>query len=722
MGDVTLKFNRSSSNVRTQSSYSKKTYSTGTIYYTTKNELPERFPSSALIFTTDTAELYVGTDLGIQKLKLGSEEDLDPKIFLTIARARELYQTIDNAKNDKNSIEQQIAAVEDNTYSKTAINDFILKDANFDGVLDNIQAYTKERIDQLLGGKAEAADIYTKQEANELLRAKADKAEYEATRDTVNAIAPVVSELQTDITTRAKAANVYSKDAVDATVADIDSKINKVKADLTQLSSVTAKTTDLNNAIETVNHTVEGLDISKATVSYVNEQDLVLDTNIKKVANDLETFATNVYNKTEVNSKIAEVNTAVTNTNNRITESVASITEDISAANRSIALNANSVTSNKRDIDKNTGDISDIKALINELQTTLSNKANTSDVYTTAQIQDLLAGKVDMAGIYRAIDEHTETTLKALFEREDELDLSLFYTKTDIDGFLALKANEQDRLSLLETVRGNSNDITRILEVKIPNVTRDLDQVITDVNNIRLTATDSLTVANDSRELANDAKISAKAASDNADFAIAKANQAMEKSATAETSATAAFERAAAAEENVTGAIQAAETIRELAAGMQLSFARLQNETVSKTTFETEMLKKADLSALDFKVSTQAFEEALALKADKGDLEALEFAAAVKTDVDEALAAKADKVTVDNKLDIINNSISGISNSVTALDLRLTAALADTSYVDNAIRNKANAADVYTKAEVDELLNDVVRQVLNTLTLKILGQ
>jgi cell division septum initiation protein DivIVA len=54
--------------------------------------------------------------------------------------------------------------------------------------------------------------------------------------------------------------------------------------------------------------------------------------------------------------------------------------------------------------------------------------------------------------------------------------------------------------------------------------------------------------------------------------------------------------------------------------------------------------------------------------------------------------------------------------------LRLTAALADTSYVDNAIRNKANAADVYTKAEVDELLNDVVRQVLNTLTLKILGQ
>lgn len=722
MADVTLKFNRSSSNVRTQSSYSKKTYSTGTIYYTTKNELPERFPSNALIFTTDTAELYVGTDLGIQKLKLGSEEDLDPKIFLTIARARELYQTIDNAKNDKNSIEQQIAAVEDNTYSKTAINDFILKDANFDGVLDNIQAYTKERIDQLLGGKAEAADIYTKQEANELLRAKADKAEYEATRDTVNAIAPVVSELQTDIITRAKASNVYSKDAVDATVADIDSKINKVKADLTQLSSVTAKTTDLNNAIETVNHTVEGLDISKATVSYVNEQDLVLDTNIKKVANDLETFATNVYNKTEVNGKIAEVNTAVTNTNNRITESVASITEDISAANRSIALNANSVTSNKRDIDKNTGDISDIKALINELQTTLSNKANTSDVYTTAQIQDLLAGKVDMAGIYRAIDEHTETTLKSLFEREDELDLSLFYTKTDIDGFLALKANEQDRLSLLETVRGNSNDITRILEVKIPNVTRDLDQVITDVNNIRLTATDSLTVANDSRELANDAKISAKAASDNADFAIAKANQAIEKSATAETSATAAFERAAAAEENVTGAIQAAETIRELAAGMQLSFARLQNEAVSKTTFETEMLKKADLSALDFKVSTQAFEEALALKADKGDLEALEFAAAVKTDVDEALAAKADKVTVDNKLDIINNSISGISNSVTALDLRLTAALADTSYVDNAVRNKANAADVYTKAEVDELLNDVVRQVLNTLTLKILGQ
>ena len=156
--------------IRSQSSsisYQTKKFPIGTILYCTSVELPNALSNNALIFTTDTAELFVGTGNGIQRVKLGTEEDLNPRIYLKIDEAKSIYETIINANKKKEEILELIQTLDENVYSKNEIDNFFDVDEDSNGIIDRIGSYTARKTDTLLSEKADSNTVYTKTEIDE---------------------------------------------------------------------------------------------------------------------------------------------------------------------------------------------------------------------------------------------------------------------------------------------------------------------------------------------------------------------------------------------------------------------------------------------------------------------------------------------------------------------------------------------------------------------------
>lgn len=64
----------------------------GTLLYTTSINLPKVLSCNTLLFTTDTRELYIGTDTGIARVNLGSDgEIIDKGDYLSKAEAAQYY-------------------------------------------------------------------------------------------------------------------------------------------------------------------------------------------------------------------------------------------------------------------------------------------------------------------------------------------------------------------------------------------------------------------------------------------------------------------------------------------------------------------------------------------------------------------------------------------------------------------------------------------------------
>ena len=153
----------------------KQSYPTGVILYTTKAELPVSLSRNALIFTTDTAELFVGTGNGIQRIKLGTEEDLNPRIYQKISDTVRDYLSKADAAAQKQDLENQIGALADKVYTKNEIDEFFIKDIDLDGIVDKLNVYTLERLDALLAEKAANVDVYTQDQVDAKFTATGNK-------------------------------------------------------------------------------------------------------------------------------------------------------------------------------------------------------------------------------------------------------------------------------------------------------------------------------------------------------------------------------------------------------------------------------------------------------------------------------------------------------------------------------------------------------------------
>lgn len=719
MADPVIRFNQNTvtGKKKTASSYQTKRYPEGVILYTTSAELPDSLSANALIFTTDTAELYVGTGTGIQKLKLGSEADLNPAIYLKIDSARATYQSKIQAEEKSNEIKGQIATLKESVYSKEDIDKFITEDVNLDGVVDKMNLYTVERINQLLEERAAAADVYTRTQADAVFETKADVTAVEELSGKHDSLETAVTELTAVVDTKAAAADVYIKSDIDTKLAGINTQVAANGEAISALQNTAATADEVNARFGTVEADITTLKDSKAEQTAVEAKDQELAGSINTVSRNLEDFSVRVYEKTDIDSKVQEINASVAIVDSKVTETANNIRSEIAVVNDAVVENKAVVNGNVQAIADNKLAIEQAVSDITSLQETVDTKANLADVYTKQEVSELLAAKANLEEVFKKIDTYSAQKIQELFAAEDETDLGLFYTKTEVDNMLASKADQEAFATTELRAKHNKQNITNLSDVVIPGISEKVNAAVESVSEALETANDSKTTANNANNTAIEAKAAADAAKTAAVDAKTLANSVATTAQEANDKSDIAVETARAAEDAVGEATRAADRLTTRVASVELNFAALRNSAVDSATLATELNKKADVTLLDFKASKVELEQGLATKVSQNDFEALQDTVVTKASKDE-VAVKADKTYVDQQVDNISSSIADINAAMN--DIRTS--MADTSSVDTKLATKADANKVYTKEEVDELINDAVTQVLNALTFKLLGQ
>ena len=329
MAEPTLRFNNvktvlNNKNSKGANAYQSKKYPTAYILYTTLAELPDSLSDNALIFTTDTAELFVGTGSGIQRIKLGTEADLNPRLFLKILEAKEIYERKVDAEKTKSDLKDLIEELKGSVYSKEEIDDFITKDIDFDGVIDKLNLYTINKVNDLLAEKAASVDVYTQTQTNDLI----DAAKQEAS-DNLDTYKTEAAETYATIVNAATKTELSEKETEIKNFV-VEDYLSKADASSTYatIEKVDNLESDINSKIEAANTSIEtnASEISNIKSSYVKADDYVSDkedikTSINEVKSDLTTFKTEVYKKDDVYTK-AEVDSKLTEKVDEINTSI----------------------------------------------------------------------------------------------------------------------------------------------------------------------------------------------------------------------------------------------------------------------------------------------------------------------------------------------------------------------------------------------------------------
>ena len=347
-----------------------KSYPTASVLYCTYANLPESLSSNALIFTTDTAELFVGTGTGIQKLKLGSEEDLDPRIYLKIAEAKDIYQTKLQAEAVANEIMGLLTQLNEGVYSKEEIDKFITEDIDLDGVIDKLNTYTVDKINEILETKAMSTDVYTREQANEKLSNLKEELQglistLSSHVDTVQAALETAdtdnkTELQNNINNlqvTLAAADLSNKIALETLVSntkqELEGKISEVETSVTNLSATHAQDVEkLSGDISANTVAIESLQTTVTTAnSELNNKISAVDTSLQalvtKHEQDIQTVSSQASEALALRAQDLEgtINTAKADVESQLLEAKEALEASITETNNKLTtLQSNTYT------------------------------------------------------------------------------------------------------------------------------------------------------------------------------------------------------------------------------------------------------------------------------------------------------------------------------------------------------------------------------------------
>lgn len=498
MAEPTLKFNNVKSilnkNSKGTSTYQTKKYPSAYILYTTLAELPESLADNALIFTTDTAELFVGTGSGIQRIKLGTEADLNPRLYLKILEAKSIYQRKIDAETDKsdlnnaivaakNELTESIRQLEGSVYTKEEIDNLLMEDIDLDGIIDKVNSYTVKKINDLLAEKAASVDVYTQDQVNELI-AKT-KQEASDANDTLKAEVAETYATIIDAATKTELSDkeIEIKDLITEKDVDVrsfvtDNYFNKetVTNTYATIEQVNELSSNVDNKFEATNESIANntseIDNVKAnyvkTSSYTSDKEL-LEASIDNVDSALTSFKDEVYkkedvfNKTEINDKVSTLNSSIDSLKetkvNKDTyeETLGNIDNNFNDVQENIRLLANKVYT-KGEVDNK------VSNAVNSLETQLGEKTNTinnevsgikEDVETlksNAITEDIMTAAITTAVESKAdkIDlTSANNSISYLGERVTTLENKEVYTKAEVDA-----AIESAIASALQQIRG----------------------------------------------------------------------------------------------------------------------------------------------------------------------------------------------------------------------------------------------------------------------------
>ncbi len=286
---------------------------------------------------------------------------------------------------------------------------------------EDIDSYTKSETDTLIAAKADANGVYTKTEINQLLANKADTATT-YTKTEVDALVEGAFD-ENSYYTKTSIDSLLANKADSSTVSTLSTQVNTNTSDISTIQSTLS-----NKADTATTYTKTEVD-NAITTAFTNAD-------IYRVVNELptENIASNKFylvpNTKNASQNRYDIYIRVSND----WEKVDSIELDISQF-------------------ASASDMSTAQSNIESLQTTVSNKANSNDVYTKTQTDNLLTNKAD-----------TSTT----------------YTKTETDNLLNNKANTSTTYSKTETDTAISTAITNhgaVIQVNQLPATGDVSKI-----------------------------------------------------------------------------------------------------------------------------------------------------------------------------------------------------------------------------------------------------
>jgi len=175
--------------------YQDKTYPVATLLYTDTPHLPDFLSQNAVIYTTDTGEMFIGTGYGNELKPIANK-----------------------------TLEKKIDDLKESVYSKQEIDDFIEKDINLDGIIDRLNTYTVERANELFAEKGAAI---------EQLRADHDASVQQLQEDMNSKVSLLRSECNETFLTKTESADVYCKRTTVRNFSDaIYAKVNALEGNV----------------------------------------------------------------------------------------------------------------------------------------------------------------------------------------------------------------------------------------------------------------------------------------------------------------------------------------------------------------------------------------------------------------------------------------------------------------------------------------------------------
>lgn len=258
------------------------------------------------------------------------------------------------------------------------------------------------------------------------------------------------SKISGELALKANISNVYTKTETDALMASAAQGIEYVVSDLTELNTLVGMDQDSQALVEDT-RTIYKYDTANGWETFYqldathNHNDLYYTESEIDSALALKADKTEIYTKTQVDNYLSQK--AATSTVGKVGASLVSVDETNKADGK--VLSYNSATGQLEYVDQDGGAVINDSTTSNtstwsstKIDSELSLKADAADMYTKNELDTSLSNKVNVSDVKSPITVSNKVVTES--ELAGKIDATNVYTKAEIDALDAAKVNVSD--------------------------------------------------------------------------------------------------------------------------------------------------------------------------------------------------------------------------------------------------------------------------------------